>query len=132
MAVLRQQTTQFRDPIIWVILDIVAGGIARIVAYCLMDSDLVTHDHAEGAIEAELSEIYGRLDAPTSPPDPGRLKGRHNYAARVIVTLVTCGIYGLWWTYDVMGDWNRHFEHNWRWEDGLAASVQSLLPAPGA
>ena len=47
------------------------------------------------------------------------------------MTLVTCGIYGLWWLYDVMVDWNRHFEHNWRWEDGLAASVQSLLPAQG-
>ena len=66
------------------------------------------------------------------PPDPGRLKGPHNYVARVLVTLVTCGIYGLWWLYDVMVDWNRHFEHNWRWEDGLAASVQSLLPAQGA
>jgi hypothetical protein len=131
MAVLRQQTTQFRDPIIWVVLDVIAGGIARIVAYCLMDSDLVKHDHAEGAIEAELSEIYSRLGEPTAPPDPGRLKGQHNYVARVIVLIVTCGIYGLWWTYDVMTDWNKHFEHNWRWEDGLAASVQSLMPTPG-
>ena len=70
MAVLRAQTTQFRDPIIWVILDVFTSGIARIVAYCLIDGDLVTHDHAEGAIEAELSEIYGRLGAPVAPPDP--------------------------------------------------------------
>jgi hypothetical protein len=131
MSVLRQQTTQFRDPIIWVVLDVIAGGIARIVAYCLMDSDLVKHDHAEGAIEAELSEIYSRLGAPAAPPDPGRLKGQHNYVARIIVLIVTCGIYGLWWTYDVMMDWNKHFEHNWRWEDGLAASVQSLMPTSG-
>ena len=34
-----------------------------IVAYILLDGDLVTHDHAEGAIEAELSEIYTRLGA---------------------------------------------------------------------
>ena len=97
-----------------------------------MDGDLVRHDRAEGAIEAELSAIYARLGAPVPPPDPGRLKGPHNYVARILVTLVTCGIYGLWWLYDVMVDWNRHFEHNWRWEDGLAASVQSLLPAQGA
>src|SRR4029079_15826991 len=119
-------TTQFRDPIVWVILDVVTSGIARIVAYCLLDGDLVTHDHAEGAIEAELSAIYARLGAPVAPPDPGRLKGRHNYAARVIVTIVTCGIYSLWWLYDVMVEGNRYFEHNWKWEDGLAASVQSL------
>ena len=44
------------------------------------------------------------------------------------MTLVTCGIYGLWWLYDVMVDWNRHFEHNWRWEDGLAASRPVAAP----
>jgi hypothetical protein len=128
MAVLRHQTTQFRDPVIWLILDIISSGIARIVAYCLLDGDLVDHDHAEGAIEAELSEIYGRLGVPVSAPDPGRLKGRHNYAARIIVTIVTCGIYGFWWLYDVMGEWNRHFEQNWRWEDGLAGAIQGLAP----
>ena len=69
MAVLRAQTTQFRDPTIWLILDFFTSSIARFVAYCLLDGDLVTHDHAEGAIEAELSEIYNRLGAATAPPD---------------------------------------------------------------
>jgi hypothetical protein len=132
MAQLRAQTGQFRDPVVWTILDFISGGIARIVAYVLMDGDLVTHDHAEGAIEAELSAIYSRLGPATAPPDPMRLKGRHNYVARIIVTIVTCGIYGLWWLYDVMVEWNRHFEHNWRWEDGVADSVQNLLTARGA
>jgi hypothetical protein len=129
LAQLRAQTTQFRDPVIWVILDIVSSGIARIVAYILMDGDLVTHDHAEGAVEAELSAIFTRLGAPTAAPDPARLKGRHNYVGRIIALLASCGIYGFWWLYDVMVEWNRHFEHNWRWEDGAAAAVQSLLPA---
>jgi hypothetical protein len=129
MAELRHQTAQFRDPAIWVVLDIIGRGIAMIVAFILMDGDLVRHDHAEGAVEAELSAIYERLGASTPAPDPARLKGQHNYVARIIVVLVTCGIYSFWWLYDVMVDWNRHFEHNWRWEDGVAASVQSLLPA---
>jgi len=132
MGVLRAQTTQFRDPTIWVLLDIISSGIARIVAYVLLDGDLITHDHAEGAIEAELSDVYSRLGAPTAPPDPTRLKGKHNYVGRVIALIATCGIYGLWWLYDVMVEWNRHFEHNWRWEDDLAASVQTLLPDPAA
>ena len=79
MAVLRQQTTEFRDPALWVVIDIVTGGIARFVAYVFLDMDLVTHDHAEGAIEAELSQVYAELGTPLTPPDPGRLKGRHNY-----------------------------------------------------
>lgn len=125
MRTLRNQTTQFRDPVVWLVIDIVTG-IARFVAYCLLDGDLVTHDYAEGAIEADLAEIYTRLGAPLAPPDPGRLKGRHNYAGRVIATLASCGIYALWWLYDLMTEGNRHFRHNWLWEDGLAQSVQAL------
>jgi hypothetical protein len=127
MATLRHQATQSRDPVVFLVIAIFATGITQIVAYILLDGDLVTHDFAEGAIEAELSTIYGRLGASIAPPDPNRLKAKHNYAGRVIASVLTCGIYLLWWTYDVMVEGNRHFEHNWRWEDDLASSVQGLL-----
>jgi hypothetical protein len=132
MTSLRQQTTQFRDPMPWTLIGILAfvlGAftIVQIVAYIFLDQDLVDHDLAEGAIESELSTIYSRLGAPIAPPDPARLKGRHNYVGRIIATIFTCGIYGLWWQYDIMVEGNRHFEHNWRWEDDLATSVQGLL-----
>ena len=45
---------------------------------------------------------------------------------RIVVTLLTCGIYSAFWLYDIMVDANHHFEHNWRWEDGLVAGVQQL------
>ena len=129
MAILRAQTTQFRDPIVWAVLAIVSSGIAHIVVYVLLDGDLITHDYAEGAIETELSTIYARLGAPIPPPDPSRLNQHHNYVGRVIATLLTCGIYGLWWQYDVMTEGNRHLAQNWVWEDALAQAVQQLLVA---
>jgi hypothetical protein len=129
LAVLRNETTQFRDPVIWTVIAIVARGIAEIVLFILLDGDLITHDHAEGAIESELSVIYGRLGAPVAAPDPARLKGPHNYVGRLVALIFTFGIYGLWWEYDVMTEGNRHFHENWRWEDELAASVQRLMAA---
>lgn len=125
LAVLRQMTTDFRDPIVWTVLSVVAGGIATIIAYVLLDGDLVKHDYHEGAVEAELSTILARLGTPVPPPDPARLKGRHNYVGRIVALLLTCGIYGFWWLYDLMVEPNRHFQQNWAWEDGLARAVQS-------
>jgi hypothetical protein len=133
MAILRNQATQFRDPTVWMLIAIgalVIGGwqwVVLIVAYVLLDGDLITHDHAEGAIENELAAIYTALGTPLAAPDPGRLKGPHNYAGRIIATIFTCGIYSLWWEYDIMTEGNRHFEINWRWEDNLAQSVQQLI-----
>ncbi|HEY7135551.1 MAG TPA: DUF4234 domain-containing protein [Acidimicrobiia bacterium] len=126
LGVMRQMTGDFRDPVIWTVLSIVASGIVHIILYILMDQDLVKHDANEGAVESELATIYARLGASVPQPDPSRVKAQHNYVARIIVTLVTCGIYGLWWLYDVMVDWNKHFEINWAWEDGLANAVQSM------
>jgi hypothetical protein len=135
MSTLRQMTTEFRDPGIWLVLAIVAGfvtggiggTVVYIIGYINLDGDLVRHDYAEGAVESELSAIYERLGAPIPPPDPSRLKHKHNYAGRIVATIFTCGIYTLWWLYDLMTDGNRHFQHNWRWEDDLARSVQSLV-----
>jgi hypothetical protein len=129
MAVLRNQTTQFRDPVVWMIISLLTGGIGHFIIYILLDGDLITHDHAEGAIESELSTIYTRLGAPVASPNPARLKGPHNYVGRIVATLLTCGIYGLWWQYDLMTEGNRHFQENWAWEDGLAQSVQQLIAA---
>lgn len=126
LGTLRGQTTEFRDPGLWALIAFVAGQIGTIIVYVLVDGDLVRHDHAEGAIEAELAEIYTRLGAPLAAPDAARLKERHNLGGRIAALVFTCGIYGIWWMYDVMVEGNRHFEHNWRWEDGLATSVQSL------
>jgi hypothetical protein len=129
MAALRAMTTDFREPAIWALLAFFASGIVHIVGFILIDGDLVRHDYAEGAIEAELSAIYERLGAPVVPPDPARLKQKHNYVGRIIATIFTCGIYFYWWEYNVMVDGNRHFAHNWVWEDDLAQGVQSLIGA---
>jgi hypothetical protein len=126
LNVMRQMTGDFRDPVIWTVLTLVASTIVHVILFILMDQDLVKHDANEGAVESELATIYARLGVSVPQPDPSRVKAQHNYVARIIVTLVTCGIYFFWWLYDVMVDWNKHFEINWAWEDGLANAVQSM------
>jgi hypothetical protein len=148
---LRLLGTKLKGPVLWLVIFIaafwftsarlspapfisysVAGtGIAWgmtvvIVVYCGLDGDLIRHDLAEGGVEAELAIIYTRLGQPLAQPDPARIKGKHNYVARVIVSIVTVGIYTFWWTYNMMTEANRHFEINWVWEDSLAHAAQAL------
>ncbi len=128
LEVMRAMTRDFRDPAIWLILAIVTA-IAFWVGAIFLDQDLVKHDQNEGAIEAELAHIYGRLGHTLPTPDPNRVKGQQNYAGRIIASIFTCGIYGLWWEYDLMVDGNRHFGHNWPWEDALAGAVHQMTAA---
>ena len=126
LAVLRRMTQDFREPVIWLVLAIVARGIAEIVAFVLLDQDLVKHDQAEVGAEHELSVIYGRLGQRLPAPDPGRVKRPDNYASRIVATIFSFGIYMFWWYYNQMEEPNKHFVRNWAQEDELLKAVDAF------
>jgi hypothetical protein len=136
LAPLRQMTTDFRDPAIWLILVLAVtlvsgfylGFIPWMIGLVLLDGDLVRHDQHEGAVEAELSAVFARLGHDVPAPDPRRMKGPQNYAGRIVATIFTCTIYGYWWQANAMRDGNNHFQWNWPWEDALARAVQATGP----
>jgi len=126
LAVMRRMTGDFRDPVIWLLLSIVASGIVHIIAFILLDQDLVNHDRAEVGVEYELAFIYGRLGYPLPFPETGRVKGQQNYVGRILATIFSFGIYSFWWWYNMMMEPNHHFYTNWAQEDSLATAVQSM------
>jgi hypothetical protein len=159
LSTMREQTKAFRDPGLWVLIDILsnlavivpgaifvfaldwpispaffAGGVATYIAFILIDSDYVRHDADEVAVQYELSTIFARLGEPVPLPAADRLKEKHNYAGRIVASIASCGIYLFWWNYDLMKEGNWHMYHCWAWEDGLAQAVYRLstsTPPPG-
>ncbi len=126
LAVLRKMTGDFREPVIWLILSVFASGIVHVVAFILLDGDLVKHDRAEVGVEYELALIYGRFGHTLAYPDPGRVKRQHNYVGRIVAAFFSGGIYFLWWYYNMMVEPNRHFYTNWSQEDVLAAAIAAI------
>jgi hypothetical protein len=133
MDVLRRMTEDFREPVIWLVLAIIARGIVEVVAFVLLDKDLVKHDRAEVGAEYELSLIFARLGQSVPMPDQSRVKGENNYIGRIVATVFSFGIYLFWWYYNQMNDPNRHFHVNWVQEDATVAAVRALREsAPGS
>jgi uncharacterized protein DUF4234 len=128
LQTLRGLSTEFRDPVIWLVIAIFTG-IAVLVAFVFLDGDLIKHDTNVGAVEAELSAIYARLGYSVAAPDPNRVKEKHNYGGRIAASILTCGIYSFFWYADLMREGNHHFAHEWPWEDSLAGAVQQMTPA---
>jgi hypothetical protein len=124
LAVLRQMTSDFREPVIWLVLAIVARGIAEIVGFVLLDQDLVKHSQAEGGVEYELAVIYGRLGQQVPYPDQAQVKRPDNYVGRIVAAIFTFGIYMFWWYYNQMEEPNKHFARNWTQEDYLVNAVR--------
>jgi hypothetical protein len=126
LSVLRQMTGDFREPVIWVLLVIVARGIAEIIAFILLDQDLIKHGQAEAGAWHELSVIYARLGQHLPAPDHGQVKRPDNYAGRILAAIFTFGIYMFWWFYNQMDEPNKHFTSNWAQEDHLVNAVDAL------
>lgn len=130
MDVLKRMTGDFRDPVVWLVLAIIARGIVELVAFVLLDKDLVKHDRAEVGVEYELSLIFRRFGQAVPEPDQTRTKGENNYVGRIVATVFSFGIYLFWWYYDQMNDPNRHFEGNWQQEDAVVAAIRALSYPP--
>jgi len=126
LAELRQMTGDFREPVIWLLLAIVARGIAEIIAFVLLDQDLIRHSQAEAGAGHELSVIYGRLGQPLSSADQDQVKRPDNYVGRILATIFTFGIYMFWWFYNQMEEPNKHFRSNWAQEDRLVNAVDAV------
>ena len=116
-------TRDFREPVIWVLLAVLARGLAEIIAFVLLDQDLIKHDQAEAGVEDELSQIYGRLGHQLPPPGQGRVKRPDNYVGRIVATIFSFGICMSWWYYNQMQEPNKHVTINWAQEDELVKAV---------
>ncbi len=94
------------------VLAIVARDVAEIVAFVLLDQDLIKHDRAEVGVEYEPSLIYGRLGQYVRSPDQDRVEGPDNYVGRIVAAVFSFGIYMFWWYYNQMQVPNQHFAGN--------------------
>ena len=126
LAVMRQMTGDFREPVIWLVFAIVVRGIAEIVAFVLLDQDLIKHGQAEAGAGYELSVIYGRLGQQVPSPGQGHVKGPDNYVGRILAAIFSLGIYMFWWYYNQMEEPNKHFAGNWAQEDELVKAVAAF------
>ena len=126
LAVLRRMTGDFREPVIWLLLAIVARGIAEVVGFVLLDQDLIKHSQAEAGAGYELSTIYARLGQPLPARGQSQVKGPDNYAGRILATIFTFGIYLFWWFYNQMDEPNKHFASDWAQEDDLVNAVNAV------
>jgi hypothetical protein len=119
---LRAMDGEFRDPTVWTLLSVIGGGIVWVIGLILLDQDLVRHERCERAAEAGLTRVFGALGLPLPAPVPSD-KQPHNYVGRVIATIVTFGLYSLWWTADVMREGNANYAEDDAWEDALVTAV---------
>ena len=101
----------------------VTGTIGSVLSFVFLDQDLVATEAAERAAEDQLASLFASLGTPVVLPPAPPPKGPHNIGGRVAALLGSCGLYGLWWLYDVMVQGNENYVHDWPREDAFLVAL---------
>ena len=121
-----------RSSFLWIFLMVVTGVAGFYVLYFLT-SDVFKHFKRQNEIIVEYISAIGKLGGDTSPlmnlaktqyPVPER-----SFVLYFVLSIVTFGIFTIYWLYTIFKDWNNHFQSQWPAEDQILASIRNL-PAP--
>jgi len=121
-----------RSSILWIFLIFVTGVAGLYVMYFLT-SDVYKHFKRQNMIIEEYISAVGTLGGDTSS-----LKNLHkaqylvperSFVLYFVLSIVTFGIFTIYWLYTIFKDWNNHFQSQWPAEDQILASIRNL-PAP--
>lgn len=111
-----------RGAVLWLILAILTGIAALIGYYFIMD-DFARHDQYEAQYFTLMSAALAKMGLSAQASQAGPTIPERNFAMFLILTIITCGIYGFYWLYVLVKDGNDHVEAQVQWEDFIYSAL---------
>ena len=99
--------------------------IGLVILYYLT-MDYYYHEQGEIAFFGRMAEIFSKkgISFPATPTNPLR---RRSYGLYIFLSIITLGIFCLYWAYVIFRDPNQHFDTHDSWESELERIVQKDL-----
>lgn len=115
-----------KAPAPWVALGVLTG-VTNLYVYHFLNDDFCAHEANENAFRQKASTVMEGLglSQPDFPP-AGRMP-RRRFSRLLAITLLTFGIYGVFWWYTLITDPDAHFDDHAVWEEQLRLALM-----PGA
>jgi len=113
-----------RGAAIWLLIAIFTFGIGYMILYYLLMQDYVQHDAVEAQFFTLMSSALNKLGLSEQAGQAARTVPDREYVTFLVLTLVTCGIYGIYWMYVMIKDFNDHFMAQVPWEDFLLQALR--------
>jgi hypothetical protein len=123
-----------REPVLWMILRIVVSVVGAYINHFL-NKDLRFYEEWESSYAANAEWVMSRLGYSVRLPQRRTPIRDRSTGLYILLTIVTLGIFSLYWRYTVMTDGNGHFDDDVAIEDALmdALGMQggTVLPPGG-
>ncbi|MDI6830093.1 MAG: DUF4234 domain-containing protein [Actinomycetota bacterium] len=112
-----------RGAAIWLLICIFTG-IGSFILYYLLMQDYVEHDAVEAQFFTLMSSALAKLGLAAQASQAVPSVPQREFVTFLLLSIVTCGIYGFYWMYVMIKDFNDHFMAQVAWEDFLYTALR--------
>ncbi len=130
---LRNQAHE-RGALVWVLLGIITAKVAFLLMFYFLEEDYRRQEQTEIEFAGHLGEALRALGLPCAYSQFQPCVRERSYALYLLLTILTCGLFGFYWFYKVNDEENCHMDSHAAWESQvlgcLAAPVAQAAPAP--
>lgn len=128
---LRESRTEETEKgaVLWAILSVIpyVGGLVQLYIYYFLNKDFFKHERKEDVFVEDLNRALSTLGTTVNLPRRTIPVPDRSFILYFILTLVTAGLFGIYWIYTLLTDPNNHFRHQAMVEDTIIAQVSPVM-----
>ena len=113
-----------KSAVLWAILSAIIFLADWYVRYFLMN-DFYKHERREDGFWEDISRILDKCDVKFSVPRRMEMLPGRSFVLYLILTIITLGLFGVYWIYVLLKDPNQHFRYHIQIEDQLVTTLES-------
>jgi len=117
-----------KNAVLWAILSAIIFIATWYVYYFLM-KDFYKHERREDGFWEDVSKIFGKLGVSFTPPRRMNPMPDRSFILYLILSIITLGIFGIYWLYVLIKDPNEHFRYHAQIDEELLATVEKAFAA---
>ena len=117
-----------KSAVLWAILSAVTNIATLYVCYFLM-KDFYKHERREDGFWEDISKILSKLGISFSPPRRMNPLPNRSFILYLILSIITIGIFGIYWLYVLIKDPNEHFRYHASIDEELFTTLEKAVAA---
>ena len=113
-----------KSAILWSVLSAFVPFVQWYVYYFLMN-DFYRHERREDGFWEDLGRTMNKLGINFPMPRRTQAIPDRSFVLYLILTIITAGLFGVYWIYILLKDPNKHFKHHIETENQLLTALES-------
>ena len=120
-----EETESEKSAMLWAILS--PTGLTQLYVWYFLMKDFSKHERREDTFWTEISKILNKAGVNFEVPARTNPLLERSFALYLILTIITAGLFGIYWLYTLLNDPNIHFRYHTKIEDQILPILESSL-----